>query len=98
MASSSTRATHSATALPPGTAYATPASSSALVALRNRSLTFSAAMSALSHPTGPAAASAMIHASFCCLRDEYSTAGGPQGIGRGGKGRESSYVGLDNLI
>src|SRR5262249_28979672 len=74
-ASSSTRPTHSATALPPATAYGTPASSRALVALRNRSLTFSAAMSALSHPTGPTVPSAMFHTSSCCLKEDYSTAG-----------------------
>ena len=50
-----------------GLSFAWAASSRALVALRNRSLTFSAAMSALSHPMGRTAASAMIHASFCCL-------------------------------
>jgi len=50
-ASWSMRATHSATALPPATAYGTPAPANARVALRKRSLTFSAAMSALSQPT-----------------------------------------------
>src|SRR5947207_2657496 len=77
IASSSTRPTHSATALPPATAYGTPASSSALVALRNRSLTFSAAMSALSQPMSPAAGSAMIHvpfAAYCCLESHSSNA------------------------
>src|SRR5208282_3871819 len=60
--SSSPMATHSATALPPTTAYGTPAASSARVALRSRSLTFSAAMSALSQPMGSTAASAMTNA------------------------------------